>query len=264
MNLVINASEALAEHAGTEPAVISLATAVQDLEAGAGELEPGQYVALEVSDNGPGMSRDTVAKVFDPFFSTKFAGRGLGLSAVLGIVRGHGGTIEVTSEPGVGTTFRLLFPVSDGPVDPEALLPRDSPRGSGLRGNVLVVDDEATVRAVAASILRDLGLQVVTAKDGMEAVALLQRQPQKFDVVMMDLTMPRLDGIAAFGEMLAIKPDIKVILMSGYDEQDAMARFAGEGLVAFLQKPFTAQALQETLRMVLDPGAQSRGGARNA
>jgi two-component system, cell cycle sensor histidine kinase and response regulator CckA len=249
MNLVLNAAEALGERAGN----ISIITGVLHAEGDylrstflAPELSDGSYVFLEVSDNGCGMGPETQAKIFDPFFSTKFTGRGLGLSAVLGIVRGHKGAIKVYSELGRGTTLKLLFPAATARPQAarvEPVLER--------RGTVLVVDDEEVVRGVAARILGSYGFDVILAGDGREGVERFRERHQEISVVLMDLTMPALDGVDAFREIRALNDAVPVLLMSGYNEQDAVTRFAGKGLAGFVQKPFTVEMLRERLLSVL-------------
>jgi CheY-like chemotaxis protein len=186
------------------------------------------------------MGSDTQSKIFDPFFSTKFTGRGLGLCAVLGIVRGHKGAIKVYSELGRGTTFKLLFPACAVPAR------EDSPRPPVVarRGTVLVVDDEDVVRNVAARILGSFGFDVILAHDGREGVARFRERHAEISVVLMDLTMPAMDGVDAFREIRALNAQVPVLLMSGYNEQDAVTRFAGRG-------PFTVEMLRERLLGVL-------------
>ncbi len=254
MNLVLNASEACEGRQG----VISIATGVESVKRTEQpradqvlDILEGQFVFLEVTDNGAGMTPQTQARMFDPFFTTKFTGRGLGLSAVLGIVRGHSGGVGVESELGRGTKFRVLLPISSGETKPEAVA-RRTPVVHGS-GAVLVVDDEEVVRTVACRILESFGFSVVTASDGREGVDLVIGARQPFVAVLMDLTMPNLDGVAAFEELRTLKPQVPVILMSGYSEQDAVARFAGRGLAGFLQKPFTFQMVSEQLALALKP-----------
>jgi PAS domain S-box-containing protein len=260
MNLVINASDALGDAGG----VINLTTGLMHADHAyltetylSPSLPDGEYVFLEVSDNGCGMSAETMKKIFDPFFTTKFTGRGLGLAAVLGIVRGHHGALKVYSEPGKGTTFKLLLPRAEG--SPEDLSKTKS-NGTSWRGSgtVLVVDDEEPVRIVAGRILQAIGFDVLPAAHGREAVEKFREDPAKIAAVLLDLTMPQMDGSATFTELRRIRPEVKVLLMSGFNEQDAIHRFAGKGLAGFLQKPFKPGELHEKLRGMLEPAATPR------
>ncbi len=201
MNLVLNASEALDDRPGT----ITLATGVHDVDAEylrtsqiEGDLAAGAYVYLEVSDSGSGMSRETLDRIFDPFFTTKFTGRGLGLSAVLGIVRGHKGAIKVYSELGRGTTFKLFFPAAEG--QPAVKTPSERPEAWRGTGTVLVIDDEPAVRTVTERILRALGFDPVSARDGVQGLEMLRMKGAAVVAVLMDLTMPNMDGETAFRE----------------------------------------------------------------
>ncbi len=255
MNLVINASEAIGETSG----VISLATGLARVDraylAGTlvdASLSAGEYVFLEVADTGTGMSPETQARIFDPFFTTKFTGRGLGLAAVLGIVRGHKGALKVHSEPGRGTTFKLLFPAAaSAPAPADAASPSAPvPEWRGT-GTVLVVDDEETVRSTVARMLPHLGCTAVLASDGQEGVAVFATDPRRFTLVLLDLTMPRMDGEQAFAELRRLRGDARVVLMSGFNQQEALVRFAGQGLASFLQKPFTVADLRAVMQDVL-------------
>jgi PAS domain S-box-containing protein len=253
MNLVINASEAVGDASG----VIAISTGVARVNAEYLEtirynmdLKPGDYVVLEVSDSGCGMDEATIARIFDPFFSTKFTGRGLGLAAVLGIVRGHLGGLKVYSEPGRGTTFKLLLPSTTAPAVPPPVAasePDDSWRGYGT---VLVVDDEESVRTVAARVLENLGYDVELAEDGREGVEKFRSNPAGYQLVLLDLTMPHMDGEEAFRQMRHMHPGVRVLLMSGFNEHDATSRFAGKGLAGFVQKPFEIDALMNSVRTV--------------
>ena len=263
MNLVINASEAIGDRSG----IIALSTGRMHADRAylatthlAPELPPGDYAFLEVSDNGCGMTPEVLARIFDPFYSTKFTGRGLGLAAVLGIVRGHQGALKVYSEPGKGTSFKLMLPAAPDarPAEAESPAPHTAWRGAG---RVLVVDDEPSVRTVAARLLESLGYTVTVAEDGRAGVETFRRQPDAFVLVLMDLTMPHHDGVQAFGLMRRIRADVKVILMSGFNEQDAVASFTGKGLAGFLQKPFDLAALATKLRVALEPVAATGSGA---
>lgn len=249
MNLVINASDALGDKGGT----ITIHTAVLRADksylsslVGAGDLAEGDYVSLEVTDTGCGMSPETQAKIFEPFFTTKFTGRGLGLSAVLGIVRGHQGALKVRSEPGRGTTFKLLLPVAATVASDTRVEKVVTPKWRGT-GTVLVIDDEESVRRVAGKILMSMGFQVVTANDGIDGLNAYRTCSESVCAVLLDLTMPRMDGEETFRELRKLRPDACVVLMSGYSEQEAGARFVGKGLAGFLQKPFTPEELRERL-----------------
>ena len=253
MNLVINASEAIGENSG----VIALTTGVIHLERAyfdntllAPALPEGDYVFLEVADSGSGMSAETKARIFDPFFTTKFTGRGLGLAAVLGIVRGHKGAIKVDSEIGRGTTFRLLFPATGGTSESPKSTPNVTERWQG-HGTVLVVDDEEPVRSISARMLALSGFEPVLAADGQEAVDVFSADPDRFTLVLLDLTMPHMGGDETFRELQKLRADVPVVLMSGYNQQDVLGNFPGSDLISFLQKPFTLEDLRAVLRSVL-------------
>jgi len=255
MNLVINASDAIGESGGT--ITISTGHLHADAEYLAksalhhkNRLDEGEYVYLEVSDTGCGMDKKTQHRLFEPFFTTKFTGRGLGMSAVQGIVRGHKGAVNVYSEPGRGTTFKILFPAS-------AMTAEDSgPEAAELSdwqadGTVLIIDDEAMIRETAAIMLQDLGFDTITAVDGIDGVSAYQRHQQDIVAVLLDMTMPRLDGEGCFRELRQIDPNVQVILSSGYNEQDTTGRFPG-GLAGFVQKPYHPDALRDAMRQLMN------------
>jgi len=254
MNLITNASDAIGERSG----VISVRTGVMDCDASylegsrvAGECVEGSYVYVEVSDTGVGMDDATLAKIFDPFFTTKFTGRGLGLAAVLGIVRSHDGAIKVYSERGKGASFKVLLPALE--LDEKFASSTSTSPGPPPQegGTVLLVDDEETVRVVGRSMLERLGFEVVTAEDGRRALEIFGEEPGRFACVLLDLTMPHVDGEECFRELRRMDPDIAVILSSGYTEQELIARFAGKGLAGFVQKPYRLRDLAEALGAAL-------------
>ncbi|MBP7829574.1 MAG: transporter substrate-binding domain-containing protein [Kiritimatiellae bacterium] len=253
MNLVINASEAIGERSG----FISLSTGLRHCDRdylASGWLDEdrpeGPYVYLEVADTGCGIEPESLPRIFDPFYTTKFAGRGLGLAAVLGIVRAHRGALRLDSQPGRGTTFQILFPAADAPVGPEPgeEEPARDWKGAGL---VLLADDEESLRVVAGRMLERMGFRVITARDGLEAVDLFRAQARDIVCVIMDLTMPHLDGGEAFRQIRGLRADVPVILSSGYDEENLAARFAGEGLSGFAQKPYAFHRLRNIVRQVM-------------
>jgi PAS domain S-box-containing protein len=254
MNLVINASEAIGERDG----VISLRTAVlgpgEDVagDVAIGDLPEARHVLLEVTDTGAGMDAATLARIFDPFFSTKYAGRGLGLAAVLGIMRRHGGALRVRSRPGAGSVFSALLPAREnaGPAPVSGTGAEHFPAWRGA-GTLLLVDDEETVRSMASRMLRAMGFEVVLAGDGMEALARLEAEGGRIRAVLLDLTMPRMDGEATLRRIREISPDLPVVLCSGYDVSEGQGRFADLTFSGFLQKPFRLAELQRALRRAL-------------
>jgi len=257
MNLVTNASDAVQGTSGSITVRTGAVRADERYLASywlADGVGPGDYAFLEVSDTGKGMTPEVQSRLFDPFFTTKATGRGLGMAAVIGIVRGHKGAIKVYSEPGAGTTIKVLLPTSEGPS-----LSGDHPELGPARpvegALVLVVDDEETVRTIACQVLERVGCRTVSAADGRRGVELFEQGKDEIDLVLLDLTMPIMDGEEAFRRIRRARPDVPVILTSGYNEQDTTARFAGKGLAGFLQKPWTAQALQEIVASTLDSDA---------
>ena len=253
MNLITNASDALGDSAG----VITVRAGVTHVDRAhlltthlGNELEEGPYAFIEVADTGCGMDAAARDKMFDPFFTTKFTGRGLGLAAVQGIVRGHRGAIKVKSEPGKGTTFRVLLPVSQRPVTPGSDESRPS-TDARRTGTVLVVDDEDMVRTAIKMTLEQSGFAVLCAADGQEALDVFREHNSEIDVVLLDMTMPHLSGEEVFREMRQVQADVRVVLSSGFSESEATERFAGTGLAGFIQKPFVPDVLVEKLSKVM-------------
>jgi len=252
MNLITNAAESL----GDSPGMVTVTTG--SIWAEHGELPAiapgiilpaGNYVCLEVVDTGCGMDAETLTKIFDPFFTTKFTGRGLGLAAVLGIIRSHHGSIRVDSTPGRGTTFRVLFPVMDTPeaVEISEKEMAESWRGEGL---VLVVDDQPAVRNLARMILERVGLTVLTADDGQQAVEVFSRRATDIHAVLLDLNMPGMDGREVFHHSTPLGPEIRVVLCSGYNEQEVATKLHGRKPSGFLRKPYHPSELVDRLRAI--------------
>jgi two-component system, cell cycle sensor histidine kinase and response regulator CckA len=197
------------------------------------------------------MSPETQAKIFDPFFTTKFTGRGLGLAAVIGIVRAHRGALKVSSQVGAGSAFQLLFPACDKPVEIRA----DRPvmrEGQPAQGTVLVVDDEQGMRNLARAILEKCGYSVLTAGDGGDAMRVFRRHAGNVAAILLDLTMPGMSGEETAAQLLRIRPDVPIILSSGYGDGEVESRFAARGLAGFLKKPYEPRELIEAIQRALE------------
>jgi PAS domain S-box-containing protein len=251
LNLVANGAEAIGEKRGR----MTIATRTQVVDEAYRRtlllnehVEVGLYVVLEVSDTGSGMDEETQARIFDPFFTTKFVGRGLGLAAVQGIVRGHKGAMKVESRAGEGTTLQVFLPATGEAAAPHL------PHEAELRDTaadietILVIDDEEIVRSTADNALRRLGYNVITAADGSRGVELLREQGQSIRLVLLDLSMPGVSGEETMREIRKIRPDIPVVLSSGYSEAYALRGFEDQRLAGFLQKPYTGRTLALRIR----------------
>ncbi len=254
MNLITNASEALGDSTGaiaiTTGSCLCDAGYLNTLRVRGDFLKEGLYVYLEVEDTGCGMDKTTLERLFEPFFSTKFTGRGLGLSAVVGIVRGHNGAIEVHSEPNRGTRFRVLFPACRDEVA-VTVSKEARPEAPQQNGTILIVDDEAGIRNVAKSFLERKHFRVLTAQNGNEALELFAAQPGDIACVVLDLTMPDMDGFEVLGEMQRINPGVRVLMSSGFSEQEFKNRFAGDNVVGFIQKPYRLDAFYTAVQRAM-------------
>lgn len=252
MNLCLNASEAMRDHGG----ILSITTdkvqlgEERRLKSIAPPPKPGVYAVFEVTDTGCGMDVDTQAHLFEPFYTTKPEGRGLGLAVVLGIVKSHGGGVEVSSEPGQGTTVRVFLPAStkvSAPILAEQRAPMPG------KQTVLIVDDEEMLRSLCKRALEHLGYRVLLAADGIEAVRIFKEKAKEIDLVLLDLSMPRQGGEDAYQEMRKVRPDVKVLLCCGYDETIVDRKIGADNLVGFLPKPFGLEALAQTVHGALSP-----------
>ncbi|MDD2899137.1 MAG: PAS domain S-box protein [Desulfuromonadaceae bacterium] len=260
MNLLTNAAESIEK----QPSFVRLTTGVQDCDQACMSTslldkkpEPGRYVFLEVSDTGCGMSADTMKRLFDPFFTTKFTGRGLGMSAVMGIMKSHNGALFVQSELGKGTVFRVLFPASEV-MQPELLpdrmtTPAENSTGTEkpLSGVALVVDDEKNVLRTCKKMVELCGFTVITARDGIEAVTRFREHAEEIDVVLLDLTMPNMDGISAMIEIYSIRPNVRLILSSGFSRDELSSRISGKAPSGFIRKPYSLTVLESEFRRVM-------------
>jgi len=253
MNLILNAGEAI----GDKPGTIHLRTHMQEIEAGDGAwsggtrdpLAGGRYIVLECEDTGVGMDEETMNRIFDPFFTTKFTGRGLGLSAVQGIIRGHNGGLKVQSKRGAGTTFTIALParLPEMKQGAEAL----SPVLLDVSGKILVIDDESFVRDVVVDILQSAGVEVLQADGGEMGIAMFRKYRDQIAAVLLDLSMPGMNGEETFRQLRAVDPNVRVIVSSGYSETEAMASFEPAGVASFIQKPYKGETLLSTLKTVL-------------
>ncbi len=254
MNLVLNGAEAIGSGAGR----VSIRTGVCD---GAGRdaadyvggtlPAPGRCVCLEVEDTGAGMSPEVLRRIFDPFFTTKHHGRGLGLSAVLGIVRSHRGGLKVTSEPGRGTRFVLSVPaLQTAERSPE--VEAGSRPARRATGTVLVIDDEDQVRELARDVLTDAGYRVLDAPGGEAGLALLRKDPGAVNLVLLDMQMPGLNGVETYRELRTVAPDLPVVFSSGYTEAEGIQEAMERGEAAFLPKPYAPSALLSAAGRLLD------------
>lgn len=259
MNLVTNASEAVGDRGG----VITISTGLMQCSREYlcepylyENLAEGLYVWFEVSDTGTGMDQETQRRIFEPFFTTKFTGRGLGLSAVLGIVRGHKGALKVYSKPGKGTTVKVLFPaLAEGKFSAEqGGTPKAGTWSWKGAGTILLVDDEESVRTLGTRMLERIGFKVLVAADGQEALDIYRKRRDEIALILLDLTMPQMDGEATLHELRRIDAKVRVVISSGYTEAEIAPQFAGKPLFGFLQKPYTLNALTQCLRDAMGDG----------
>jgi len=253
LNLITNASDAIGEGNGSIDIRTGLLNASgEDLQNTylADDLKPGLYVYLEVSDTGSGMDEETIAKIFDPFFTTKFTGRGLGLAAVLGIVRRHHGALQVRSVKGHGSRFRVLLPAANSPTPSQehSLETAENWHGSG---KVLLVDDEPTVRETAGEMLRHLGFEPLMAGTGKQALSLFHEHTAELRAVILDLTMPDMDGETVLSRMRQVSQQTRFVLSSGYHESDIVSRLGKKIIRGYLQKPYCKEQLQRVLQKAL-------------
>ncbi|MEE8508663.1 MAG: response regulator [Myxococcota bacterium] len=249
VNLVSNASESLGDAGGT----VCVRTGQREADApylsdafGASDAAPGPYVTVEVSDTGRGMDLDVRERVFEPFFTTKSSGRGLGLAAVLGIVSSHRGVIRIQSKLGEGTAFQVLFPRVVHPAVPAPQV--SEPVAKSGRGEILVVDDDDAVLELAREFLERAGFDVLTASSGEAGVALLSAHKDEIAAVVLDLVMPGMGGGEAMVEMLRIRPELPVVVTSGYDKEKVAERLSTRDIADFLYKPYEPEDLVESVR----------------
>jgi PAS domain S-box-containing protein len=253
MNLVSNAAEAVGDNEGT----IKLTTGTMFCDRSCfplpfqnENLPEGDYVYLEVADTGCGMDQETQEKIFDPFFTTKFQGRGLGMAVVLGILRAHRGTILLDSQPGEGTTIRILFPSLEASEKTESAAPGDKFKWKG-KGTVLMIDDDTDVLLVGERMLKRLGFQVLTTPDAAEGIEIFKKLANNLDCVLINLSMPKIDGVELFHKLREIRTNIPIIICSGYTEDQVMNRFQENKPEGFIQKPYRIKQLEDKIKMII-------------
>ena len=263
MNLVTNASDAVGLRGGTIRVITEQArVGVDRVVTGPGNLAPGDYLKLEVSDTGSGMTPEVQSRIFDPFFTTKRAGRGLGLAAVHGILRSHCGAINVTSRLGKGTRIEVLLPCADQKVEPNwGALKQASPHQMAKNsGTVLVVEDDDTLRVVVSKMLRMEGFSVLEASDGSAAVELFRDNEPEIALVLLDMNLPGMIGPEVFADLRRIRPEVKVIFTSAYGEETIRAAVDGQGW-AFIRKPYPFDDLVSLILATQETAGRSHHAA---
>jgi CheY-like chemotaxis protein len=260
MNVLMNAAEAIEPQSGSISVcteLVSIADCKPFDFLGTGEMSPGRYVAIRVSDTGCGMDESTRSRIFEPFFSTKFAGRGLGLAAVAGIIRAHRGGLRVVSAPGKGTTFEILLRAASAP-EPRLLSPApETPAAVDASASILVVDDEQVVLRMAKLSLERQGYRVLVAASGPAAIRLFQGEARDVDLVVLDLSMPGMNGEETLAALQDIDPNVRAVISSGYSQAEALRTFGSRRTFGFVQKPYRPSQLAAAVKAAL-AGAEQR------
>ncbi|MDR4487527.1 MAG: response regulator [Nitrospirales bacterium] len=257
MNITLNAAEAIGEHEGTITLRLkTIDSSKEDFRPFhiIGDLPWGPCVSLKIIDTGCGIKTELIPKIFDPFFTTKLPGRGLGLAALLGIIRAHSAALAVQSQEGQGSEFWLLFPISHKPVKPgptRVIIPDAKPTSSSQSMKVLVVDDEEDVREACSLILREIGMEPLVANDGYSGMSLFTQHQNQIALILLDLTMPNMDGGLLCKKIRHLSPSVPILISSGYAEIETMKHFNNLGVNAFIQKPFQVEDLIEKVQQVL-------------
>jgi CheY-like chemotaxis protein len=248
-NIVLNACQSMPQGGTVSVRAGAVQAPARNLPA---LLAPGAHAVVEISDSGSGIPAENLQRIFDPYFTTKERGSGLGLATAFSIVRNHGGLIEVQSTPGRGSTFRVYLPAVPTPALERRASPAPAP---GRAGRILLMDDEGLVRSVTAAMLAALGHTVVVTERGeaaLEAWREARKQGSPFDLAILDLTIRGgMGGQETLRKLREIEPAVKAVASSGYSDDDAVAAFRAQGFVAFLKKPYQIQDLQETLNQLL-------------
>jgi len=260
MNLIINAAEAIGDKSGTIKVTLKK-TVIQaersDTDFMGNTIPAGEYACLDVSDTGCGIDKDAEKRIFEPFYTTKATGRGLGMSAILGIVKLHDGALQLSSSPGIGTTIKIYFPLPDKVCVIETSQSAGFVPSARANGAVLLVDDEAALRVIGSALLKAMGFSAITAANGREALEIYSLHKNEVDLVLMDLNMPVMGGIDAYRLLREMSPSIPVVICSGYSVEGIMEEIDSDEYAAVVQKPYKPDQLQNTLITLLDKKGQT-------
>jgi len=255
MNLIINAAEALGDKNGTITVALVkkvVQTEQNEVDYSGTAIPPGVYACMEVSDNGCGMDDATQKRIFEPFFTTKLTGRGLGMSAILGIIKSHFGALQLSSVPGVGTNFRVYFPLPVVPVAVETASDTDTESAERVCGTILLVDDENMLLSVGSVLLSDMGFTVLTASNGREALDIFRAGESTIDLVLLDLIMPEMGGLEAYRELRKTAATLPVVICSGYSIDEVSDAIDNDKHAGFVHKPYKPLELRDVLMKMLD------------
>jgi CheY-like chemotaxis protein/anti-sigma regulatory factor (Ser/Thr protein kinase) len=248
MNLLVNAADAMPQ--GGDIFLKTINIPYGDIRGKLYNPKPGDYVLLTVSDTGMGMDPKTLDRIFEPFFTTKELGRGtgLGLASVYGIIKGHAGYVDVESKEGRGTIFKIYLPASNGEVQKTIIEPDHIIKGTGT---ILLIDDEEMVLEVGERFLIVMGYQVLTAREGREAIEIYKKHRDTIDLVLLDIIMPNMKGGEVFDQLKEINPEVKVLLLSGYSIDGEASKILERGCSGFIQKPFDMNQLSQSIGVLL-------------
>jgi len=251
LDLFVNAVDAMPGGGDLILNTMNMNTTHKDMKGKLYDPKPGNYVLLTVTDTGRGMDKETKERIFDPFFTTKEMGRGtgLGLASTYGIIKGHGGYIDVESIKGQGTAFSIYLPGSEKKVQGAVKTADQVIKGTGT---VLLVDDEEIILEVGQELLEAMGYRVLTAKNGKGAIEVYKKNRDKIDIVFLDMVMPNMGGGEVYDRMKEMNPDIKVLLSSGFSIDSKATQILERGCNGFIQKPFNMKELSRKIREILD------------
>lgn len=257
MNLIINAAEAIGDANGAIEITLTrsaITDAAPETDFFGSNILPGKYACLTVTDNGCGMDPETQKRIFEPFYTTKFTGRGLGMSAILGIIKAHNGALQLASQAGVGTTFKVYLPLQET-HETVQIQPEEAPCASSAnRGDtVLLVDDEESLRSIGMALLNAVGFEVLTAANGREAVEIFRQRGDSIDLVMLDLIMPEMGGLEAYRKLRQISATVPVVICSGYGAGEVTDAIRDDQQARFAQKPYTPKDLKKLFQELIKP-----------